>query len=348
MTTSHSTDLEPVGSGSGATPDPVADPIADPGVPAHDERLVDVDPKAEKRAERQVSMLFGISALATIAFCVGYVLLPLDGGLSRLQASNLWLGTALGLMLLGIGVGAIHWSKKVMTSVEIVGERHPLASDPQSRQEALTAFEAGAEESGFARRTLIRNSLIGAMVLLPLPAVLLLRDLGELPEDKLLHTLWAEGVRVVTDVTFTPLRPENLQLGTIVNAMPENFEDLPEEGPARQNERAKSPVMLVRIEPDELQIAAGRENWQVDGIVAYSKICTHVGCPINLYEQLTHHLLCPCHQSTFDLADNGKVVFGPAARSLPQLPIFVDDEGYLAAQSDFQEPVGPTFWERDR
>jgi ubiquinol-cytochrome c reductase iron-sulfur subunit len=340
MTTHHPTELEPIGS--------AGDPIPDPGIPHHFERLVDVDPKANKRAERQVAMLFGLSALASIGFVVAYLAIPLNGELSRLQQSNLWLGAALGLGFLGLGVGAIHWSKKVMTSVEVIGERHPLSSGPQATEEALDAFEAGVEESGFTRRTLIRNSLIGAALLLPLPIVFLLGDLGPLPGDKLEHTIWEEGVRVVNDVTFTPLRPEDLQLGSIVNAMPENFEDLPEHGPERMQERAKVAVVLVRIEEDELVIAPGREDWQVDGILAYSKICTHVGCPINLYEQHTHHLLCPCHQSTFDLADNGKVVFGPAARSLPQLPIFVDEEGYLAARSDFTEAVGPTFWERDR
>jgi ubiquinol-cytochrome c reductase iron-sulfur subunit len=353
--TTHSTDLERRGAGEPEerVPTPqdasVADPIPDPGVPANHERLVDVDPRANKRAERQVAALFGISALATVLFVVGYVAVPLDGGgLTELRTSNLWLGGALGTALLAIGVAAIHWSKKVMTSVEIVGERHTLASDNQARKEALAAFEAGTAESGFTRRHLIRNSMIGAMALLPLPAVVLLRDLGPLPEKKLFQTLWHEGVRVVIDQTWRPVRPEDVRLGTIVNCMPENFEELPEEGPERLQERAKSPVMLVRIEPDELRIAPGRENWQIDGIVAYSKICTHAGCPINLYEQLTHHLLCPCHQSTFDLGDNGKVVFGPASRSLPQLPIFVDDEGYIAARSEFPEPVGPTFWERPR
>ena len=101
------------------------------------------------------------------------------------------------------------------------------------------------------------------------------------------------------------------------------------------------------MQPDDITPWPGRENWGVDGILCYSKICTHVGCPISLWEQQTHHLLCPCHQSTFDLADNGKVIFGPAARHLPQLPMAVDDEGYLIATSDFTEPVGPSFWERD-
>ncbi len=100
------------------------------------------------------------------------------------------------------------------------------------------------------------------------------------------------------------------------------------------------------MQPDDITPSKGREDWGVNGILCYSKICTHVGCPISLWEQQTHNLLCPCHQSTFDLADNGKVVFGPAARALPQLPIGVDAEGYLMATSDFTEPVGPSFWER--
>jgi ubiquinol-cytochrome c reductase iron-sulfur subunit len=143
-------------------------------------------------------------------------------------------------------------------------------------------------------------------------------------------------------------------VGQLVNAEPAifdprntNAEGEPEvEGTALLQETAKAAVILVRMDPKDIKAAPDRENWGVNGILCYSKICTHVGCPISLWEQQTHHLLCPCHQSTFDLADNGKVVFGPAARALPQLPIEVDDEGYLVAQSDFHEPVGPSFWER--
>ena len=102
----------------------------------------------------------------------------------------------------------------------------------------------------------------------------------------------------------------------------------------------------MRLDPDKLEVSPGREDWNVDGIVAYSKICTHVGCPVALYEQHTHHLLCPCHQSTFDVTREAKVVFGPASHPLPQLPITVNEEGFLVARSDFQEPVGPVYWER--
>ncbi len=115
---------------------------------------------------------------------------------------------------------------------------------------------------------------------------------------------------------------------------------------AKLEEKAKAAVLLMRLKPEDLKVSEGKETWNYQGIVAYSKICTHVGCPVALYEQQTHHLLCPCHQSQFDITEEAKVIFGPAKRPLPQLPIEVDDEGYLVAQSDFHEPVGPSFWER--
>jgi len=111
------------------------------------------------------------------------------------------------------------------------------------------------------------------------------------------------------------------------------------------NERAKATTLVIRLEPDEITDPK-QKRWSVDGIVAYSKVCTHVGCPVGLYEQQTHHLLCPCHQSTFDVTKDCAVIFGPAARPLPQLPLSVDSDGYLVSTDDFHEPIGPSFWER--
>ncbi|MGN6132737.1 MAG: cytochrome bc1 complex Rieske iron-sulfur subunit, partial [Nocardioidaceae bacterium] len=220
------------------------------------------------------------------------------------------------------------------------------------RSATVAALQAGLEESGIARRPLIRNSLLGALATLGLPAIVALRDLGPLPGDKLEHTVWDKGMRVVNDVAGTPIRPEEVEIGQLVNAEPAVFfQNNPDgepkyEGVELQQAKAKAAVILVKMKPEDITPAKGRENWGVGGILCFSKICTHVGCPISLWEQQTHHLLCPCHQSTFDLGDNGKVIFGPAARSLPQLPLMVDSEGYLVAQSDFTEPVGPSFWER--
>jgi ubiquinol-cytochrome c reductase iron-sulfur subunit len=190
---------------------------------------------------------------------------------------------------------------------------------------------------------------MGALGLL---AIIPLRDLGPLPGDKLFYTIWTKGMRVVQDVDGAPISPADMEIGQLVNGQPgiffeEDAEGEPlVEGSELLVQKAKAAVVIVKMQPDDITPAPGRENWGVDGVLCYSKICTHVGCPISLWEQQTHHLLCPCHQSTFDLADNGKVIFGPAARAVPQLPLAVDDEGYLIATSDFTEPVGPSFWER--
>jgi len=180
------------------------------------------------------------------------------------------------------------------------------------------------------------------------PLVLLLRDLGPLPQTDLRSTVWRKGLRAVTLGGLRPLRPLDISTpGSMITVIPEGFQD-------DDNALAKAGVILIKFAPDELHVPTiydGKTqlygmNWTVDNIVAYSKICTHVGCPVALYEQTTHHILCPCHQSTFDAANGANVIFGPAARALPQLPLMVDGDGYLAAASDFTQPVGPSFWER--
>ena len=335
------------------------EPIADPGLPEHTWRPTDVDPKAEKRAERQVATLFGLSAICAVLFVVSYFVFDIGedvvpSTVAGLGASNVALGLSLAGAMLFLGIGIIHWARKLMADHEIVEMRHPVASSEADREATIVALNTGIEESGIGRRPLVRNSLLGALGVLTLPVpVVLLRDLGPLPGDKLYHTIWEEGMRVVRDVVGTPIQASELVIGDLVNAEPaaifetdENGEPLIE-GVDLQVTKSKSAVILLRMDPDDITPGRGREDWDVDGIVCYSKICTHVGCPISLNERTTHHLLCPCHQSTFDLADSGRVVFGPAARSLPQLPIKVDSEGYLVAQSDFTEPVGPSFWERN-
>jgi ubiquinol-cytochrome c reductase iron-sulfur subunit len=322
---------------------------------AHHPRRTDVDPKAAKRAERQVATMFVLAALLILASLVAYVVIPVDAGvvipfLGPIGALNVALGLSLGLGILLIGLGAIHWARKLMPGTEVVAMRHEMRSSDDERQAAVAAFDRGLADSGFAQRPIIRRTLIGAMLVLPLPLVIILRDLytapkGALsPAEQLERTIWGAGVRIVTDVELNPLKPEDVPVGGLVAAVPANLHEVEEET-GNLNARAKAAIILVRMVPDEIVSQQG-EGWDYQGILAYSKICTHVGCPIALYEQRTHHLLCPCHQSTFDLADSGNVVFGPAARQMPQLPITVDDEGYLVAISDFQQPVGPSFWER--
>lgn len=328
-----------------------ADPIADPGLPPHQPRPTDVDPKAEKRAERQVATLFTLSAVCSVLFVVAYFMNPVGfkaREIAGLGASNLFLGLTLGGVLLLMGIGLIQWARKLMSDVEIVEYRHTASSSTEDREESLAALDAGVADSGIARRPLVRNSLLLGLGALGLPAVVALRDLGPLPGNALAHTVWRKGMRVVQDIVGNPLRPGDIQVGQLINAEPALFFEKNTDyvGTKLLQAKAKAPVVVVRMDPADITPLPERKNWGVDGILVYSKICTHVGCPISLWEHQTHHLLCPCHQSTFDLANNGKVVFGPAARPLPQLPIKVDSEGYLVAQSDFTEPVGPSYWER--
>ncbi|MEV6649828.1 Rieske 2Fe-2S domain-containing protein [Streptomyces sp. NPDC051219] len=323
------------------------DPFADPGLPPHKPRIQDIDERAAKRSERTVALLFTVSMLATIGFIASYVIFPVDRivyifPFGHVSALNFFLGVTLGVALFCIGAGAVHWARTLMSDVEVADERHPIEAPPEVRAKVMADFAAGAEESGLGRRKLIRNTMFGALAMLPLSAVMLMRDLGPLPEDKLRHTLWAKGKLLINQNTMEPLRPEDVTVGSLTFAMPEGLE---EDAHDFQTQIAKAALMIVRIQPEDIKDKQELE-WSHEGIVAYSKICTHVGCPVSLYEQQTHHVLCPCHQSTFDLSDGARVIFGPAGHALPQLRIGVNDEGFLEALGDFEEPVGPSFWER--
>jgi ubiquinol-cytochrome c reductase iron-sulfur subunit len=318
-----------------------------PGIAPHTYRRSDIDPKAAKRREREVAAWFGVSTLGTLLFIVGYFAVKLEGlsgveMLERARLSTLLLGLGLGIALFAIGVGAIHWAKTLMPDDEVVNERKPMRSPEAERAEAVAALKEGAGGAGLGRRKLIRNSLLGALAPLGLLAIIPLRDLGPLPGAKLTGTAWKAGKRLVTDPQGHPIRAADVRIGEVIHVLPAGIEDMPHP----LDEKAKATTIVIRLEPDELHEDPARADWSYNGIVAYSKVCTHVGCPVGLYEQQTHHLLCPCHQSTFDVTEHCKVIFGPAARPLPQLPIDVDDEGYLVSRDDFQEPVGPSYWER--
>jgi ubiquinol-cytochrome c reductase iron-sulfur subunit len=320
----------------------------DPGLPAHIYRRSDIDPKAAKRREREVATLFGLSTLGTLLFIVAFfVIKPADASgsemLSRVALSTKLLGLGLGLALFCIGAGAIHWAKTLMPDDEIVAVRKPMRSSDEDRAAAIDAMKEGAGGAGLGRRKLIRNSLLGALAPLGLLAIIPLRDLGPLPGDALEHTAWKAGKRLMSDPAGHPIKPEDMEIGGVVHVLPEGIEKSPE----RLNEEAKATAIIMRLTPEDLaNQRPDRKGWDVSGIVCYSKVCTHVGCPVGLYEQQTHHLLCPCHQSTFDVTRNCEVIFGPANRPLPQLKLTTDSEGYLVAAQDFQEPVGPSFWER--
>ncbi len=319
-----------------------ADAIKDPGLEPHRVRMTDKSPKHEKAAVRQVGLLFLLSALGSAFSIWAYFAFPITDDLNTVRNNTLFLGLGMTLGLMGIGIGAVHWAKTLMPDAEVSEERHLARSSEEDRARAIEIIKIADQESGFTRRKLIRRSLYTALAAFPLPAVFLFADLGKDATDKLRHTMWKKNVRLVRDPYGTPIKASDVTVGSVFHVIPEGLN----ESSHKLEEKAKAAVLLVRLDPSELKEDPAKKSWSYEGIVAYSKICTHVGCPVALYEQHTHHLLCPCHQSTFDVTEHCKVVFGPAARPLPQLPITVDKDGYLVAQSDFEEPVGPSFWER--
>ena len=170
-----------------------------------------------------------------------------------------------------------------------------------------------------------------------------MRDTGPLPKKFFETNSWAAGTKLLLDPSGTPIKASDLEVGAVAQVLPE----LPAGTERTLENTGKDAVLLIRLRPEDFNLDAERLSWTHEGIIAFSKICTHMGCAVALYEQQTHHLLCPCHQSTFDVTRAAKVIFGPAARPLPQLAITVDADGYLVAKQPFTVPVGPSFWERN-
>ena len=323
-------------------------PIENPGLPEHVHRRTDVDPVAEKRAERQVASLFALSAISTVGFIYAYVFVKKDSYtfipiLGEMNVQQLLLGLFMAGGFLFIGIGAIAWARQLMPDSEVIAHRHEFRSSDEDRKEFVDTVKSQGAAAGIGRRPLIKRTLGAALGLVGLGPVILLRDLGPLPGKELEKTSWKAGTRLVTDPGDRYIKASDLEVGAVVQTLPEVAD--PEH--RSLNDIAKDPVLLIRLRPEDFNLDAERLSWTHEGIIAFSKICSHMGCAVALYEQQTHHLLCPCHQSTFDVTRAAKVIFGPAARPLPQLAITVDSEGYLVAKQPFTEPVGPSFWERN-
>ncbi|MCD2190139.1 cytochrome bc1 complex Rieske iron-sulfur subunit [Actinomycetospora soli] len=324
--------------------------------------------RAEKRAERQVAGWFILAAVMGLAFIVIFIAWPWeyvspgqDGDLLYVLYTPL-IGTTLGLSVLGVGMGIIAYSKKLLPEDLTIQQRHDGRSSEVDRRTAAARLVQTGQQSGLARRKLIFRSLGAAGgVLTAGIAVAAFGGLVKNPwkegdDSPLLVTDWKSenGERVYLrkfdgdpeDVVL--IRAGDLEPGSMETVFP--FKESDRNDPEHLAEvvrSADSPVMLIRLRPNVTVIKrAGQEDFNYGSLFAYSKICSHMGCPTSLYEDQTNRILCPCHQSQFQANEYARPIFGPAARPLAQLPIAVDDQGYLYARSDFIEPVGPGFWER--
>ena len=303
----------------------------------------------ETRAVRQVGTVFALAGLFAFLFVLVYVgsgwFLPdwhwtiSEGGWSALFTPLL--GLFMGLSLLLVGVGLVLFTKKLLPHETAVQDKHD--GSHFDRVTAGATLVGGWHNSGLARRKLITRSLalmgggVGLMLIMPLGGLLKNPNKG----DPLGTTSWDAGVRLVRN-DGTPIRPGDQEPGSLETVFP---------AVPGGNRQADAATMLIRLRPEQvntLQPREAQEGFAYGEYVAYSKICTHAGCPVSLYEQETSRILCPCHQSQFDVTQGAKPVFGPATRALPQLPIDVDDEGFFVARSDYIEAVGPTYWNRER
>lgn len=325
--------------------------------------------RAEKRAERQVAGWFILALISGIAFLVAFIWWPWEYRSATEEGAWVYalytpiIGVTFGLSVFAVGMGVIAYSKKLLPEDLTIQQRHDGRSSEVDRRTAAARLVQTGQQSGLSRRKLIYRSMgaaggvLGLGVLVAAFGGLVKNPWKEGPDSALLVTEWKSkhGERVYlrknsgvpSDVVL--VKAGDLEPGSMETVFPFREEERSDpEHLAEVLRSADSPVMLIRLRPNVPVIKReGQEDFNYGTLFAYSKICSHMGCPTSLYEDQTNRILCPCHQSQFQANEYAKPVFGPAARPLAQLPITVDDQGYLYARSDFIEPVGPAFWERN-
>lgn len=270
-----------------------------------------------RRIELVIAGLFGLASLAGLALLGLYAI----GGQTQLE------GVLLAIALGGIGLGIVLWAQRLLPTELTIQERHPLATPDDPTDEG-----GAAAEGAIARRTLLVRALGGAFVALAAGLAVPVLSLGPAPAAPGQATGWRRGTRLV-GLDGTPIRAMDLPVDGVATVFPDGSPG-----------SALGQTVLIRVDPGLLRLPADRLAGAPAGYVAYSKLCTHAGCPVGLYRTEEHRLLCPCHQSTFDVLDGASPISGPAARPLPQLPIQLQQDGTIVALGDFPEPVGPSVW----
>ncbi len=274
---------------------------------------------------RTVDVVVGFLLASAVVAGAALVVVYWRGG--QVQAEGILLAVLLGSIAIAVGM----WARHFMPQGPVEQDRPVLASSEEERAAVAAEFDRG-ERTVMNRRVLL-TLLVGAFGTIGAVALVPIRSLGPDVLPELRRTAWRRGSRVV-DERGDPVGVGDLDVDGVITVFPEGVTEA---------QRSDTQTLLLRVGPGVLQPRPGRETWSPDGYVAFSKVCTHAGCPVGLYQQETHQLVCPCHQSVFDVTDAAAPVFGPATRALPQLPLRVQD-GFLVADGDFDEPIGPAFW----
>jgi ubiquinol-cytochrome c reductase iron-sulfur subunit len=274
----------------------------------------------ERRLELAIAGLFGVAGLAGVALLGLYIL----GGQTQLEA------VLLAVCLGGIGVGIVVWAQRLLPNEVTIEERG--SHEPTAPAKPVVREDPAAHGS-ITRRSLLMRTLGLAFGGLAAALAVPVLSLGPAPNASRFHTPWRAGLRLV-GLDGQPVTANDVPIDGVMTVFPEGLPG-----------SANGQTVLIHVTPDLLRLPADRASWAPDGFVAYSKLCTHAGCPVGLYRAGEHRLICPCHQSTFDVLDGAVPSFGPAARPLPQLPIRLEADGTFTALGDFPEPVGPSFWD---
>lgn len=340
--------------------------------------------KAEKRAGRVVSYWLLLGGFSGLALLLVFLFWPWEykpygsEGEFLFALTTPLYGLTFGLSILSIGIGAVLYQKKFIPEEISIQERHDGASPEIHRKTVVANLSDALEGSTIKRRKLVGLSLgiglgafglgtlvafAGGLIKNPWKPVVQTADgkkavlwtSGWTPRYKGETIYLARATGTPGESPFVKMRPEDIDAGGMETVFPWRESDgdgTTTESHHRLSEIAmgvRNPVMLIRIKSQDLPRVVkrkGQESFNFGDLFAFTKVCSHLGCPASLYEQQSYRILCPCHQSQFDALHFAKPIFGPAARALAQLPITIDQDGYLVANGDFIEPVGPAFWER--
>jgi ubiquinol-cytochrome c reductase iron-sulfur subunit len=293
--------------------------------------------KHPARIERLIIVVFVLAIGFIALFGVAYV-----------QNWSPWvLGGTLGIGLFLLGFGLTAWGKYLMPQGPFVEERHTLASSPEERDEMAAALVERSAVVVKRRKILGGLFAIGAGIFGIVALFPLIRSLGPLPGTSLDVSDWRRNTLLV-DANGRPVRRDSLVVGGIMTVYPQHTVLL-NQGPQpyiTDSGQSVDQTVLIRLSDQDFTTQTGRETWGPAGYIAYSKLCTHLGCPVGLYEQELELLVCPCHQSMFNVRNGAIPQFGPAPRPLPQLPLMFNQDGYLVAQAPYDQAVGPGFYER--